>query len=323
MSDKTLKEISAEANALTDYNNVFAVLNAINVNDKKEKKNGLTYLSWPWAWGEAKKNYPDASYIVYENANGWFYHTDGKTCWVKTGVTINGQEHVEYLPVMDNRNQSISLENVTSVAVNKSIQRSLTKALARHGLGLYIYAGEDIPEADKDKEVAKRQEEQMLKWSEYRTKLSDLKVDFREDKETVNYILKNAKVKSQDLDKLTVDEAERLLNVYLGIIQNKEKPQEAKLVKKEAEVKPKKEENRKENIQACLGYRDELKKVGIDYLSSNIVEWCKKHTRTGITTMNLDKLNNEQIIDLINMYATLYNSKKAAVSNEQKAQKKA
>lgn len=319
MSDKTLKEISAEANTLTDYNNVFAVLNAININDKIEKKNGLTYLSWPWAWSEAKKAYPTATYTIYENAAGWCYHTDNLTCWVKTGVTINGLEHIEYLPVMDYKNKSIPADKVTSFDVNKAIQRSLTKALARHGLGLYIYAGEDMPELDKDKELAKRQEEQMLKWSEYRTKLSDLKVDYREDKETVNYILKTAKVKSQDLDKLTVDEAERLLNVYLGIIQNKEKLKEAKPVKKGAETKPKKEDNRQENIEACMAYRDELKKVGVDYLSSSVVEWCKKNTRTGITTMDLTKLNNEQIIDLINMYAILYNSKKAAVSNEKQA----
>lgn len=322
-ASKTFKEICAEANAMTDYKNVFAVLNAINVNDKKEEKNGLSYLSWAWAWGEAKKIYPDATYTIYENAAGWCYHTDNLTCWVKTGVTINGLEHIEYLPVMDYKNKSIPADKVTSFDVNKAIQRSLTKALARHGLGLYIYAGEDLPEADKSKEIEKRQEEQMLRWNEYRIKLSNLKVDFREDKETVNYILKNAKVKSQDLDKLTIDEADRLLNVYLGIIQNKEKTQEAKPVKKGAETKPKKEENRQENIEACMAYRDELKKVGIDYLSSSVVEWCKKYTRTGITTMDLTKLNDEQIIDLINMYAILYNNKKAAMSNEQKVQKKA
>ncbi len=145
----------------------------------------------------------------------------------KTGVTINGLEHIEYLPVMDYKNKSIPADKVTSFDVNKAIQRSLTKALARHGLGLYIYAGEDLPEVDKGKEIAKRQEEQMLRWSEYRTKLSDLKVDFREDEETVNYILKTANVKSQDLDKISVEEAERLLNVYLGIIKNKEKSKES------------------------------------------------------------------------------------------------
>lgn len=124
----------------------FEKLNAINVNEKTERKNGLTYLSWAWAWAELKKACPEANYTIYENADGWNYHTDGKTCWVKTGVTVDGIEHIEYLPVMDFRNKSILLENITSFDVNKAIQRSLTKAVARHGLGLYIYAGEDLPE---------------------------------------------------------------------------------------------------------------------------------------------------------------------------------
>lgn len=142
--------------------NYFSKLNAINVNDKVEKKNGLTYLSWAYAWGEVKKLYPDANYTIYENADGWNYHTDGRTCWVKTGVTINGIEHIEMLPVMDFRNASILLEKVTSFDVNKAIQRSLTKAVARHGLGLYIYAGEDLPEeeanAQKEETAVPQQE---------------------------------------------------------------------------------------------------------------------------------------------------------------------
>jgi hypothetical protein len=127
---------------------IFETLNGINVNGKTEKKNGLTYLSWAWAWAEVKKAYPDAFYTIYEAANGWNYHTDGRTCWVKTGVTIQGLEHIEYLPVMDSRNRSIPVDAVTSFDVNKAIQRSLTKACARHGLGLYIYAGEDLPEGE-------------------------------------------------------------------------------------------------------------------------------------------------------------------------------
>lgn len=134
----------------TNAKSVFDVLNAINVNEHTEKKNGLTYLSWAWAWAEVKKHFPDAFYTIYENANGMNYHTDGRTCWVKTGVTINGLEHIEYLPVMDYRNASIILDNLTSFDVNKAIQRSLTKAVARHGLGLYIYAGEDLPEVDRE-----------------------------------------------------------------------------------------------------------------------------------------------------------------------------
>ena len=128
--------------------NYFSKLNAINVNDKTEQKNGLTYLSWAYAWGEVKKLFPDANYTVYENPQGWNYFTDGRTCWVKTGVTVNGIEHIEYLPVMDYRNRSIPLDHVTSYDINKTIQRSLTKACARHGLGLYIYAGEDLPEVE-------------------------------------------------------------------------------------------------------------------------------------------------------------------------------
>ena len=70
---------------------------------------------------------------------------------MKTGVEIVGLEHIEYLPIMDYKNKSIALENVTSFDVNKTIQRSLTKALARHGLGLYLYSGEDLPEIEIEK----------------------------------------------------------------------------------------------------------------------------------------------------------------------------
>lgn len=126
--------------------NYFTELNSVNVSDKVEKKNGLSYLSWAYAWGELKKKHPNATYTVYENAQGWNYHTDGRTAWVKTGVTVDGIEHIEYLPIMDARNRSIPLESINSFDVNKAIQRSLTKAVARHGLGLYVYAGEDLPE---------------------------------------------------------------------------------------------------------------------------------------------------------------------------------
>lgn len=126
--------------------NYFEHLNAIDVNEHVEKKNGLSYLSWAWAWAELKKAFPDATYTIYENNEGWNYFTDGRTGWVKTGVTVNGIEHIEYLPIMNFKNKSIPLADITSFDVNKSIQRSLTKAVARHGLGLRIYAGEDLPE---------------------------------------------------------------------------------------------------------------------------------------------------------------------------------
>lgn len=138
-------------------NDIFNTLNAINVQEHIEKKNGLSYLPWAWAWAEIKKRYPMSTYTVYENADGLCYHTDGKTAWVKTGVTVvdgdTAIEHIEYLPVMDMRNKSIALAAITSFDVNKAIQRSLTKAVARHGLGLYVYAGEDLPEDEKPEQA--------------------------------------------------------------------------------------------------------------------------------------------------------------------------
>lgn len=131
-------------------NSVFATLSTIDCAGRIEKKNNLSYLSWAWAWQILKEKYPSATYTIYENKDGLNYHTDGHTCWVKTGVTVEGIEHIEYLPIMDFRNASIPVGKVTSFDVNKAIQRSLTKAVARHGLGLYIYAGEDIPDPYDD-----------------------------------------------------------------------------------------------------------------------------------------------------------------------------
>lgn len=119
------------------------------ISKKTGKRVTLKYLSWAWAWYYLKRECPDATFTIYENSEGMNYFTDGRTGWVKTGVTVEGIEYIEYLPIMDRHNNSIKLENITSFDVNKSIQRSLTKACARHGLGLYIYAGEDLPEWDE------------------------------------------------------------------------------------------------------------------------------------------------------------------------------
>ncbi len=132
-----------------EQKSVFRTLAAINCNGHTEQKNGLTYLSWAWAWMMVKTYFPEATYTIYEAPNGCLYHTDGRTAWVKTGVTIEGIECIECLPVMDFKNRSITTDIITSVDVNKAVQRSLTKACARHGLGLYIYAGEDLPSVEK------------------------------------------------------------------------------------------------------------------------------------------------------------------------------
>lgn len=167
---------------------VFETLNAINVNDKTEEKNGLTYLSWAWAWGETKKRYPDADYKILrfgENQLPFqFVEKLGLMCW--TSITICGETKEMWLPVMDNANRAMMLkpykytvknpyfkyakldaktgkyldkygheqqeymektcEAATMFDINKTIMRCLVKNLAMFGLGLYIYAGEDLPE---------------------------------------------------------------------------------------------------------------------------------------------------------------------------------
>ncbi len=175
---------------------VFDTLNAINVNDRTETKNNLTYLSWAWAWQTVKENYPNATYTIYENEGGMFYHSDGKSAWVKTGVTIDGIEHIEYLPVMDFRNASIQIDKINSTDVNKSIQRSLTKAIARHGLGLYVYAGEDLPQNEV---VALAEEKAKAEKERKAAALLTLKKGDKNWDNIINYVKAN---KSQGVDKL-------------------------------------------------------------------------------------------------------------------------
>ena len=164
--------------------NYFEELNNVNVTGKTEKKNGLTYLSWSYAWGELKKRYPLSFYTIYEDNRGLNYFTDGHTCYVKTGVTVNfgdaAIEHIEYLPVMDYKNKSIPADQVTSFDVNKAIQRSLTKAVARHGLGLYIYAGEDLPEVEAREKLGLEEEISESEKSSFKAVCENMNVDYVE-----------------------------------------------------------------------------------------------------------------------------------------------
>ena len=130
---------------------VFMTLHDIDVSDWTKEKNSFNYLPWASAWAEVKKRYPDATYHLYEktmddygNTRPWF--DDGKTGWVKTSVTICGITHTEILAIMDFKNKSMSAENITSADANKAYKRCLVKNLAMHGLGLYVYMGEDLPE---------------------------------------------------------------------------------------------------------------------------------------------------------------------------------
>jgi hypothetical protein len=130
----------------------------INVSDHTEKKNGLTYLSWAWAWAEVLKLDPEADWTAHEyqckvtDGNGFGFTTlpcmllpDG-SAMVKTTVTIKGISRDCMLPVMDHRNKAIKQPD--AFAINTAIMRCMTKTISMHGLGLYIYAGEDLPEKD-------------------------------------------------------------------------------------------------------------------------------------------------------------------------------
>jgi hypothetical protein len=134
----------AEAKKITS---VYETLSAISVREKIERKGNLDYLSWANAWAMLKAVYPNAQRKVYEHDHtGFNYFTDGKSAYVKVGIIVNELEHIDYLPVMDFRNNAIPIEKVTAMDVNKTIQRSTAKAIAMHGLGLSLWTGEDIPE---------------------------------------------------------------------------------------------------------------------------------------------------------------------------------
>lgn len=133
----------------------FEEVYAINVNDKTEKKGNLTYLSWAFAWAEFKKVYPNASYKVNE-FDGTFCSGNEKMGYmVQTQVTAGDTTYEMWLPVMDMRNNAILQPKMTEI--NKTIMRCLTKNLAMFGLGLYIYAGEDLPETSDFAPITKKE----------------------------------------------------------------------------------------------------------------------------------------------------------------------
>ena len=155
---------------------VFEDLNGLNINGHTEQKKvegkELTYLSWPWAWAEVKKRYPDAHYSIWKNENGLPYTEDEQTGYmVYTSVTIEGITHEMWLPVMNGANRAMkrapykystkygekSVEAATMMDINKTIMRCLVKNLAMFGLGLYIYAGEDLPEVEQAEQEEKKQ----------------------------------------------------------------------------------------------------------------------------------------------------------------------
>lgn len=148
----------------------FNELRTINVNEHTEKKDGLTYLSWAWAWDTFKQNCPDATYEILKDSRGLPYFESAAGAMVFTKVTANEQTHEMWLPVMDGKNKAMkadpylytvkdwktkqqvekTVDAYSMFDINKTLMRCLVKNLAMFGLALYIYSGEDLPEVEPE-----------------------------------------------------------------------------------------------------------------------------------------------------------------------------
>ena len=203
--------------------NYFEELNNINVKDKIEKKGDLSYLSWAWAWQEIKKRHSSIQYEVVKNESGLPFFKSEEGYIVYTKVTIDDITHEMWLPVMDGTNKAMKdkrytykvqkkkwstqynkyvrtkdsegnylfeereVEAATMFDINTTIMRCLVKNIAMHGLGLYIYAGEDIPSAEKDDILEEKKKE--TKEKQIAKKLSKV---FNDDvKQTMQDVNKN------------------------------------------------------------------------------------------------------------------------------------
>jgi hypothetical protein len=228
--------------------NRFIELSSINVNEKTEQKNKLTYLSWPFAWAEVKKRCPDATYNIKRFEHNLPYVFDEKVGYmVFTDVTIDGLTHEMWLPVMDGANaamkdkpyqyQVMQWQNGKKVSVtkdcaaadmfdiNKTIMRCLVKNLAMFGLGLYIYAGEDLPDDGEEKPVPASKLAETQKDTPAQVTVSDRPLTWQEQTEiicNVNRIKmdlfkdlfaalkQDGKFVNKTVDKLTTDEWQTL-----------------------------------------------------------------------------------------------------------------
>ena len=208
---------------------VFETLNNINVNDHTETKEGLTYLTWSWAWAEVLKVYPDATYNILRFENNLPYVFDEKTGYmVFTNVTIDEITREMWLPVMDSKNKTMldheytylvkgnekTVNPATMFDINKTIMRCLVKNLAMFGLGLYIYAGEDLPEAEQS-ELDKPASSELIE-----------KVKKAVGEKRIPAMLKYYKIKK--IEELRTEDAEALIAKHEAKQQKAEEQKEVK-----------------------------------------------------------------------------------------------
>lgn len=196
---------------------VFQILNAVNVNEFTENRNGLTYLSWSNALEKVLDIYPDMSYEIVMNEQTnlpYFASDEGIMCYTK--VTIDGVTRMMWLPVMDSANNAMKtvpysfktkygekyVAAATMFDINKTIMRCLTKNLAMFGLGLYIYKGEDLP---TEEVVLRAEEEKLKKEAEAKKKEEEKKLLIKE----ATALIKKAK---------TSEECRNIFNKYAAIL---------------------------------------------------------------------------------------------------------
>ena len=223
---------------------IYETLREINVNEHTEKKGTLPYMSWVWALDQLYLHYPAAEVEVHKNADGWPYWTDGRTCWVDVEVKIpdesiavketagavyfDNQKRIatrrEYAyPIMNYQNKSIPLDKVTSFDVNTSIQRAVTRCIARFGLGFYIYAGEDLP----PEESAERAAALLKEWQEVESMLTQAGVD-RHDQKVIDWVSSQVKVELDSLDPVDLLTAPDLMQKVMAALKKAAKAKEAK-----------------------------------------------------------------------------------------------
>lgn len=202
---------------------VFKKLNAINVNENTEKKNGLTYLSWAWAWAELKKVYPDATYQIRQFDGKPYLYDSDLGYMVMTEMTVDGITHEMWLPVMDGANKAMkdvpytyevkeydrgkwtggyvekTVQPATMFDINTAIMRCLVKNIAMFGLGLYIYAGEDLPEESEEQKKKSEEEKKIAEIGKMKiapVKVNVIKKRCADDGVSEETVLKLYKIKS-------------------------------------------------------------------------------------------------------------------------------
>jgi hypothetical protein len=188
----------------------FEKLSAINVNAKVEKKSGLTYLSWSHAWSDTKKICPDATYQIISDAttNKPYFYDESLGYMVMTEVTIEGETLEMWLPVMDGANKAMknvpysyttkygekTVEAATMFDINKTLMRCLVKNLAMFGMGIYIYAGEDLPDSETTPVIP-------VATPVVKEEIEELKKDTENWSKVVNYVTSNKELGMEKIGK--------------------------------------------------------------------------------------------------------------------------